>query len=145
MAHTPEKTTASILVCDDNRDAADSLSLLLECSGFEVSKAYTGLNAVAIAEATKPQVALLDIGLPDLDGFEVAKSIRAQPSANKMLIVAISGYGTAADKEKAFNAGFDYHFTKPLSSDQLDRLLDALEEKCRKGVGYVDGSSRLAN
>ena len=130
MAHKSEKATCSVLVCDDNQDAADSLSLLLQSSGFEVSKAYTGLNAVAIAQATKPQVALLDIGLPDLDGFEVAKSIRAQPSASNMLIVAISGYGTAADKERAFNAGFDYHFTKPLSSDQLDRLLEELEAKC---------------
>jgi len=141
----PSKNAPCVLVCDDNKDAADSLSLLLECSGFEVSTAYTGHKAVAMAEATKPQMALLDIGLPDLNGFEVAKSIRAQPFASNMLIVAISGYGTGEDKQKAFDAGFDYHFTKPISSDQLDRLLDALEEKCRKGVGDVDGSSRLAN
>jgi len=128
----PPLTTSPVLICDDNRDIADSMSLVLEVAGFNVCKTYTGRDALLVAEAKKPKVALLDIGLPDIDGYEVTRTIRAKEWAENMLIVAITGYGTVDDKERAYEAGFNYHITKPLSEEQLDRLLDELEQRCGK-------------
>jgi CheY-like chemotaxis protein len=112
-----------VLVADDNRDSALSWSILVEGQGHDVEVAYDGLAALKAAEAIKPQVALLDIGMPHMDGFEVARRIRATRWGRNAYLVAITGWGQARDKALAIEAGFDEHHTKPLNPDHLERLL----------------------
>jgi CheY-like chemotaxis protein len=121
--------TARILVADDNRDAAASLATLLQLNGHEITVANDGGVALAAAEAFRPHVALLDIGMPKLNGYEVARCIRAEPWGKAVILVAMTGWGQAEDKRRAFEAGFDHHFTKPLDLEVLDAFLaDALAE-----------------
>jgi PAS domain S-box-containing protein len=116
-----------ILVADDNRDAAASLATLLELDGHEISVAHDGRVALAAAEAFRPHVALLDIGMPKVNGYEVARQIRAEPWGKAVILVAVTGWGQTEDKRRALEAGFDHHFTKPLDLDALGALLaDAL-------------------
>ena len=125
---TPART-ARILVADDNRDAAASLATLLQLDGHEITVANDGRVALAAAEAFRPHVALLDIGMPKLNGYEVARHIRAEPWGKAVILVAMTGWGQAEDKRRAFEAGFDHHFTKPLDLEVLDAFLaDALAE-----------------
>jgi CheY-like chemotaxis protein len=112
-----------ILIADDNRDSADSMSLLLQLSGHEVRAAYDGAQAVAEAEAFRPHVAVLDIAMPRVDGYEAAQRIRAEAWGKDMILVAMSGFGQESDKQQAHAAGFDHHLTKPVDSTQLERLL----------------------
>ncbi len=116
----------STLVCDDQRDIADSLSMLLIVSGHSVTTTYTGAQALAAAEKVKPEVAFLDIGLPDIDGYRVANAIRAKPWADRLILIAITGYGSSEDIRKSEAAGFQYHFTKPVNYLALERLLEQL-------------------
>src|SRR5262249_44459373 len=112
-----------ILIVDDNRDAADSLGELLTLFGHEVSKADNGLNAVGAVAAFHPDTVLLDIGLPGMNGYEVARRIREQPGGTEILLVALTGWGQAEDRRRSQVAGFDHHLTKPLDLDLLRRLL----------------------
>jgi two-component system, chemotaxis family, CheB/CheR fusion protein len=115
-----------VLVVDDNRDAADSCSTLLELSGHSVQAAYTGQEALAIAAKTRPHVVVTDIGLPDIDGYEVAARIRAEAWGRTMVLVAVTGWGQESDKQRAFSAGFSHHLTKPIDPDTLESLLQSL-------------------
>ena len=115
-----------ILIADDNRDAAESLSLLLEYLGHEVSTAHDGLQAIEAAASGHPEVALLDIGMPELNGYEVAEHIRRQPWGQGMVLVAITGWGQEDDKRRAREAGFDHHLTKPVDLPDLEKLLAAV-------------------
>jgi CheY-like chemotaxis protein len=121
------KTTLSALVCDDQRDVADTLSMLLTVSGHSVTTTYTGRQAMSAAEKVKPDVAFLDIGLPDVNGYEVATAIRSKPWGANVVLIAITGYGSAADKLQAQRAGFNYHFTKPVNYPNLERLLESID------------------
>lgn len=112
-----------VLVADDNRDSADSLSLLLSLDGYEVSTAHNGVEAVQAVASHHPDVALLDIGMPKLNGYEVARHIRDQPWGRDMLLIAITGWGQEDDKQRAQEAGFDHHLTKPVDLAELKRLL----------------------
>jgi len=112
-----------VLVADDNRDAADSLAMLLELNGHEVSVVNSGAEAYAAAAATRPHAAILDIGMPDLSGYEVARRIRAEEWGASMLLVAVTGWGQEDDKARAIAAGFDRHLTKPVDPDHLEKLL----------------------
>jgi CheY-like chemotaxis protein len=112
-----------ILVADDNRDAADSLASMLRLLGHDVRIAYDGAEAVALAESFRPQLALLDIGMPRLNGYEAARAIKAQPSLRAVLLVALSGWGQAEDKRRSRDAGFQHHFVKPVDPAMLTRLL----------------------
>jgi len=106
-----------VLVVDDNRDAADTLSLLLRIHGHDVKTAYGGDEALRIAEAWHPDLVLLDIGLPVLDGYQVARSLRARGmTAN---LIAVTGYGQPEDVRRARDAGFDAHMVKPVDFDRL--------------------------
>jgi PAS domain S-box-containing protein len=115
--------TLKILVVDDNRDAADSCTSVLELSGHEVRTAYSGLRALKLAEQFRPQAILLDIGLPDVTGYEVARQIRASDWGRKVPLVAITGWGQESDRRRAFEAGFDHHLTKPVAPETVDSLL----------------------
>ncbi len=111
-----------VLVVDDNTDAADSLASLLELTGHETRVAYDGLEALQAAAAFKPDVALLDIGLPKLSGYEVARRIREQRWSKGMVLVALTGWGQDHDRQKSKEAGFDEHLIKPVDPAALMRL-----------------------
>jgi CheY-like chemotaxis protein len=117
-----------ILVVDDNADSADSLAMVLGLDGHEVRAVYTGGHAIEQAQRFKPEVMLVDIGLPDLDGYEVARRIRALPALQSVCLVAVTGYGQDADKERAFAAGFAEHLVKPIEFPTLDRVLAKLSK-----------------
>ncbi len=112
-----------VLIADDNRDAADSLALLLELSGHEVRVAHLGYTALSLAQTFRPNVALLDIGMPDLSGYEVARALRNEPWATEMQLIALTGWGQDDDRRRALEAGFDHHLTKPVEPDHLARLI----------------------
>jgi CheY-like chemotaxis protein len=112
-----------ILVADDNRDAADSMTMILKLNGHEVSVAYSGEEALRIARETSPAVMILDIGMPGLSGYEVAAAVRREPWGAQILLLAVTGWGQAGDKDRARAAGFDHHLTKPVDLDQVERLM----------------------
>ena len=122
----PTRTQRRILVADDNNDALESLATLLELSGHEVYTAANGAVALESAEQHRPEVALLDIGMPKLDGYEVARRIRAQPWGQRITLVALTGWGQDSDRRRSQEAGFDSHLVKPLDLDKLTELLAAL-------------------
>ncbi len=112
-----------ILVVDDNRDAVDSLTQLLRMLGNDVQAAYDGMEAVDAAARFRPEVVLLDIGLPRLNGFEAARRIREQPGGQGMVLIALTGWGQESDRKRSREAGFDQHLTKPVELETLQRLL----------------------
>lgn len=112
-----------ILVVDDNIDAAESLALLLEFSGHLTRSAHNGMAGLAAAEEFRPDAILLDIGLPDISGYEVARRLRQQPWGEKIMLIAATGWGQDKDKEQALHSGFDSHLTKPVDFQKLKLLL----------------------
>ncbi|MBN9517304.1 response regulator [bacterium] len=112
-----------VLVADDNVDAAESLAMLLTLMGNEVRTAADGLEAVRVAEEFRPDVAVLDIGMPRLDGNGAARRIRAEPWGRDVTLIALTGWGQDADRRRTAEAGFDLHLTKPVDPATLDRLL----------------------
>ena len=112
-----------ILVVDDNHDGARSLALMLNLTGNETSTAHDGLEAVAAAEAFRPDVILMDIGMPRLNGYDACARIREQPWGKEAMIVACTGWGHEDDRRRAAEAGFDRHLTKPVDPMELERLL----------------------
>lgn len=108
-----------IFIVDDNRDAADTLGMFFENLGFEVRIAYDGDDAIREVDEFHPEVALLDIGLPGKDGYQVAQHIRAGHDGGDMLLIAVTGYAAAEDVARAKDAGFDCHFGKPANPTML--------------------------
>jgi CheY-like chemotaxis protein len=113
----------AILVVDDNQDAADSLSEVLAAQGHEARAAYGGEEAIRLASKGAFYVALVDIGMPTVDGLEVARKISQSPAGAHTLLVAVTGWGAKADRERSRDAGFEYHLTKPVDYDTLGALL----------------------
>jgi PAS domain S-box-containing protein len=120
----PSSSSRRFLVVDDNEDSAASLAMLLQMSGHEVHVAHDGAEGLEAAERHRPDVVLLDIGLPKLSGHEVARRIRAQPWGREMLLVALTGWGQDAERRKSTEAGFDHHVVKPVDYAALMRLLE---------------------
>ncbi len=116
-------TRRRILVADDNRDAAESLAMLLEMAGHEVRVANLGRAALSLAQVFRPDTALLDIGMPDMSGYEVAQCLRGEPWAANILLIALTGWGQDSDRRRALEAGFDHHLIKPIDPDQLAGLI----------------------
>jgi CheY-like chemotaxis protein len=112
-----------VMVVDDNRDAAQTMARVLQHFGHDVFMAHDGETAVAEAIMRRPDVVLLDIGLPKLNGYEVCRHIREQLQDEDMTIVALTGWGQDEDKRKAIEAGFDHHFTKPVDAANLKAIL----------------------
>lgn len=115
-----------IVVVDDNRDAANTLTMMLRLRGYEIQTAYDGLEAIETVTAFRPRVVLLDIGLPAMNGYDVARHIRGQSWGGEMCLIALTGWGQDGDKLKATEAGFDHHFTKPADLAALERLLQRI-------------------
>jgi PAS domain S-box-containing protein len=126
---TPAGRRHRILVVDDNQDAANSLAMLLRMKGHEVRIAYDGLEAVEAAAAYQPDVALLDVGLPRLNGFDVARRIRQTDKDRRVILVALTGWGHEEDRRRSKEAGFDHHLVKPADPDDLDRVLESLASR----------------
>jgi signal transduction histidine kinase/ActR/RegA family two-component response regulator len=112
-----------VLVADDNRDAVDSLAIILELSGYEVLVAHTGREALELGMSQRPDAVILDIGMPDINGYDVARRIRAESWGRGAFLLAITGWGQSNDKERARMAGFDLHFTKPVDVDEIEHSL----------------------
>jgi PAS domain S-box-containing protein len=123
-SRSKEATVRKVLVADDNKDGAQSLAELIRFLGHDVHIAYDGEQAVAAAEALRPQVMLLDIGMPDIDGYEACRRVRAQPWGREVFLVAITGWGQPADKLQSAEAGFDRHLVKPVTFASLRSLLE---------------------
>ncbi|KQS30951.1 response regulator [Dyadobacter sp. Leaf189] len=112
-----------ILVVDDNRDAADTLAMMLKLTGYETKACYSGRDGVAAAESYRPMAIVLDIGMPDITGYEACRLIRDTAWGQSALIVALTGYGADEDRQKSTEAGFDVHLLKPVDLPELSRLL----------------------
>jgi CheY-like chemotaxis protein len=123
VTDAPRSDGLRILIVDDNVDAAESLRDVALLFDNTVEVAYGGHEAIEKARAFAPQVVLCDIGLPGLDGYGVARALRAEPSLRGSRLVAVSGYASAEDVRKAREAGFDEHLAKPPDFDRLERLL----------------------
>ena len=108
---------------DDNRDAADSMAMMLRLLGDEVATAHDGLEGFEAAEKLRPDVILMDVGMPRLNGFEATRQIRQMTWGRKMTIVALTGWGQEADRQQSRAAGCDGHLVKPVNLDDLERLL----------------------
>lgn len=117
-----------ILVVDDNLDSAESMALMLKLSGHDVATAHDGMEAVELARDFQPDVALLDLGMPKLDGYEAARSIRQQSWGQGMLLVALTGWGQQEDKRRSREAGFDAHLVKPIDFGVLEKLVASTKE-----------------
>jgi CheY-like chemotaxis protein len=109
---------------DDNEDAAESISMMLSLDGHEVRTAYDGPEALEAAGAFHPEVILLDIGLPGMDGYEIARRLKKNGRLDGALLVALTGYGQEEDRRRAEAAGFDLHLTKPVQPDRLREVVD---------------------
>jgi CheY-like chemotaxis protein len=110
-------------VVDDNEDEADGLATVMKLAGHQVEVANEGETALAAALTFRPEVVLLDIGLPGMNGYEVASRLRRQSDTAKVLLVALTGYGQEHDRRRALEAGFDFHFTKPVEPIVLKELI----------------------
>jgi CheY-like chemotaxis protein len=106
-------------VVDDNVDAAESLAVLLRLDGHEVRVACDGPTALTAVQAERPDVVILDLGMPGMDGFEVARRLRGQPGSDGLLLVALTGWAQADDRRRCYEAGFDGHMPKPVEPDAL--------------------------
>ena len=132
-----------ILIADDNADALESTMRLLQLKGHEVFTASNGALALAAAERHRPEVALLDVGMPALDGYEVARRIRAEPWGREVTLVAITGWGQDEDRQRSQAAGFDWHLVKPVEAGRLAALLAALPQH-RQGERAGSAAPRAA-
>lgn len=132
QAKTETAATAQglrILVVDDNRDAAESIAMLLELDGHQVEVAYGALEALDKARQLDPEAMLLDLGLPQIDGYELARRLRADPATRDAVLIALSGYGEPEHLERSRAAGFDHHLVKPAEPQALSDLLNSLRKK----------------
>ena len=120
---TQEREQLRMLVVEDNHDASEALTMLLELFGHQVTVVADGSAAIEAARNHTFDLALVDIGLPGIDGYEVARRIRLIPRAKAMTLVALTGYGQDTDKQRALSAGFDEHLTKPVKIERLQELL----------------------
>ena len=115
-----------VLIIEDNRDAREMFRMMLELSGHEVLEAEEGLSGLALLKSARPDVAVIDVGLPGLNGYEIARRFRLEaPDADEVMLVALTGYGTPEAQERSRQAGFDYHLIKPVNAEELDGILRA--------------------
>ena len=123
---------------EDNPEAAESLMMILELLGHQARVVHDGRTAIEAARANLPDVMLIDIGLPGMNGYEVAQAIRRDATLKHLVLVALTGYGLSEDKARAMAAGFDHHLVKPVDLDALQELVErvGLREKKRSSAGH---------
>jgi CheY-like chemotaxis protein len=124
---TPIRSTQhlKVLVVEDNVDSAETLAILLRAYDHEVRTVHDGLQAIEVSERFQPDVILLDLGLPDLDGYDVCRRIRQRPRGRNMIIIALSGWGQQKDKDRSAASGFDLHLVKPVEAQTLIEMLSS--------------------
>jgi len=113
-----------VLIVEDNQDAGEMYRLLVELAGHEAMLAENGKRGLELLKSIRPDIALVDIGLPGLDGYEVARRFRAEPGGDRVLLVALTGYSASTDRDRSRQAGFDLHLVKPVDPQALKLLLD---------------------
>jgi signal transduction histidine kinase/CheY-like chemotaxis protein len=118
-----------VLVVDDNQDAADSLAALLEIDGFDVRTVYDGAAAIAVCAQAQPDMIIMDLGMPGMDGYETARAIRQRPGAERILMLALTGWGQSDARRRTMEAGFDHHLVKPVELEQIVRLAGARQNR----------------
>lgn len=128
-ADTPRPTGHRLLVVDDNQDAADSLAVLLMLQGHEVRVAHGGPAALEITKGYAPDVVFLDIGMPGMDGYDVARRLRQQPGLENVVLAALTGWGQQEDRRRTAEAGFDHHLVKPPEPKAVEGVLAQLNRK----------------
>jgi CheY-like chemotaxis protein len=122
-AHVSGALRKRVLVVDDNVDAAESIAMILRESGYDVRCVHDGPSALQAAKAYRPDVVVLDIGLPGMSGYDVARQLREQPEFRRTPLVAVTGYGQEEDRRLSQEAGFDHHLTKPVDPDALQAFV----------------------
>jgi CheY-like chemotaxis protein len=132
-AAAPTTSSHRILIVDDNKDAADSMALLVETAGHSARTAYDGHQALDLASAFAPDVLLLDLGVPGLNGFEIARRIRRQPWGRRVALIAVTGWGQEQDRRRTKEAGFDAHLIKPVGTADLLSALRACARSALPG------------
>jgi CheY-like chemotaxis protein len=137
-----------VLVVEDYVDGAHTMAQLLSVMGHEVQEAFNGIDALRVAADFQPDLILLDIGLPELNGYEVAKQIRENEDTKNIIIAALTGYGRESDRQEAALAGCDHHFTKPIEPHQLISLLSTLphvaDSESNRTCSNCDGSGTVS-
>jgi len=124
LSPTPEGANSRrVLVVDDSVDGAQAMALILKYDGHDARIAHSGPAAVAEAREFLPEVVFLDIGLPGMSGYEVARELRADPKLREVVLIALTGWGTDEDRRKTREAGFDHHFVKPVELDAVESVL----------------------
>lgn len=118
-----------VLVIDDDKDVADSLAMLLELLGCDVRTAYSGVAGVNLVTEFRPTIVFLDLGMPDVNGYETARRIRAEPEGRQTCLVALTGWGQDADKRRTCEAGFDRHLVKPADIDAIEEILSSASDE----------------
>jgi len=124
----PQQKARTLLVIDDNDDVRRAMHALFALAGHNVRDAPDGLSGIALVKQTRPDVVFVDLGLPDIDGYEVARQLRAEPDGERVILIAVSGYGQADDKRRAIEAGFDAHLVKPVTLEALEQTIVAVSE-----------------
>jgi CheY-like chemotaxis protein len=145
-ANAPEVRRCHVLVADDNRDAAESLAMVLRFAGYEVSIAFNGAEALELGGQKRPRAAIIDIGMPGMSGHEVARRMRLEAWGRNAVLIALTGWGQEQDKQAAKAAGFDEHMTKPVDPETVERILAGLlsDSSDESGAGGVADSARNA-
>jgi signal transduction histidine kinase/ActR/RegA family two-component response regulator len=136
----PRVGGVAVLLVEDNRDAAESTTMLLEVLGHAVAVAHDGPAALSSATCSPPDVMLVDLGLPGMDGYEVARRIRRQPSLRRTVLVALTGYGRAEDRQRSAAAGFDHHLVKPIDVEALETILAGVRKPSPTAGSSSDGA-----
>jgi CheY-like chemotaxis protein len=132
MSDGPQpKRKLRLLIVEDEADTAQTLASLLRLQGYSVTIAADGPGALQAVQAEPPDVILLDIGLPELNGYEVAKRVREQDSVKKPLLIAVTGYGQDAQRLRSYEVGIDLHLTKPVSIEELQGFLERYQANTR--------------
>jgi len=126
--------TERILVVDDDRATADTLALLVQTLGYEAKAVYSGQAAVEQVSLFEPDMALIDIGMPERDGYDTVAAMRQQPGGTHVILVAVTGWSRDEDKRRAYESGFDLHVTKPMRVETLKELLSLLDPTARSPV-----------
>jgi PAS domain S-box-containing protein len=143
-ANAPAIRRCRVLVADDNRDAAESLGMVLRFAGYEAFMAFSGAEALDIGARERPQAAIIDIGMPGMSGHEVARRMRLEAWGKNAVLIALTGWGQEQDKQAAKAAGFDEHLTKPVDPDAVESVLDGLLKAQEIVPGAVSDSARNA-